>query len=75
MCLKSLTPSLSLPPLSLLSLSVYMDRIFVATWNVAGKSPPNYLSLDDWLPSSTPADVYVLGCVLLLGIVICFLDF
>ncbi|XP_022931208.1 type I inositol polyphosphate 5-phosphatase 4-like [Cucurbita moschata] len=36
-------------------------RIFVATWNVAGKSPPNHLSLDDWLPSSTPADVYVLG--------------
>ncbi|KAG7011224.1 Type I inositol polyphosphate 5-phosphatase 4 [Cucurbita argyrosperma subsp. argyrosperma] len=36
-------------------------RIFVATWNVAGKSPPNHLSLDDWLPSSTPADIYVLG--------------
>ncbi|RAL45138.1 hypothetical protein DM860_015544 [Cuscuta australis] len=36
-------------------------RIFVATWNVAGKSPPNNLSLDNWLHSSPPADIYVLG--------------
>ena len=36
-------------------------RIFVATWNVAGKSPPSYLSLEDWLHSSPPADIYVLG--------------
>ncbi|KAJ8899453.1 hypothetical protein K2173_018427 [Erythroxylum novogranatense] len=36
-------------------------RIFVATWNVAGRSPPNYLSLEDWLHTSPPADVYVLG--------------
>ncbi|WOG94862.1 hypothetical protein DCAR_0314159 [Daucus carota subsp. sativus] len=36
-------------------------RIFVATWNVAGKSPPSYLSLDDWLHTSPPADIYVLG--------------
>ena len=50
------------------------DRIFVATWNVAGKSPPNHLSLDDWLPSSTPADIYVLGCVLQLRIQIFLKD-
>ncbi|KAK8554791.1 hypothetical protein V6N13_093764 [Hibiscus sabdariffa] len=36
-------------------------RIFVATWNVAGKSPPSYLNLEDWLPTSPPADIYVLG--------------
>ncbi|KAF8401728.1 hypothetical protein HHK36_012674 [Tetracentron sinense] len=36
-------------------------RIFVATWNVGGKSPPSYLNLEDWLHASPPADVYVLG--------------
>ena len=36
-------------------------RIFVATWNVAGKSPPGYLNLEDWLHASPPADIYVLG--------------
>ncbi|KAJ7972761.1 putative Type I inositol polyphosphate 5-phosphatase [Quillaja saponaria] len=36
-------------------------RIFLATWNVAGKSPPSYLNLEDWLHTSPPADIYVLG--------------
>ncbi|KAM7254076.1 hypothetical protein ACFE04_031758 [Oxalis oulophora] len=36
-------------------------KIFVATWNVAGKPPPSYLSLEDWLHTSPPADIYVLG--------------
>ncbi|KAK2987161.1 hypothetical protein RJ640_019721 [Escallonia rubra] len=40
---------------------VHNYRIFVATWNVAGKSPPNYLNLEDWLHTSPPADIYVLG--------------
>ncbi|KAE8660661.1 Type I inositol 1,4,5-trisphosphate 5-phosphatase CVP2 [Hibiscus syriacus] len=40
---------------------VHNYRIFVATWNVAGKSPPSYLNLQDWLHTSPPADVYVLG--------------
>ncbi|CAL0316144.1 unnamed protein product [Lupinus luteus] len=35
--------------------------IFAATWNVGGKSPPSYLSLEDWLHTSPPADIYVLG--------------
>ncbi|EFH68550.1 type I inositol-1,4,5-trisphosphate 5-phosphatase CVP2 [Arabidopsis lyrata subsp. lyrata] len=35
--------------------------IFVATWNVAGRSPPSDLNLDEWLHSSAPADIYVLG--------------
>ncbi|PIN19476.1 Inositol polyphosphate 5-phosphatase [Handroanthus impetiginosus] len=40
---------------------VHNYRIFVATWNVAGKSPPNYLNLEEWLHISPPADIYVLG--------------
>ncbi|PKA64968.1 Type I inositol 1,4,5-trisphosphate 5-phosphatase CVP2 [Apostasia shenzhenica] len=36
-------------------------RIFTATWNVGGKSPPSYLNLEDWLHASPPADIYVLG--------------
>ncbi|CAK8571888.1 unnamed protein product [Lathyrus sativus] len=36
-------------------------RIFVATWNVAGRSPPSNLNLEDWLHTSPPADIYVLG--------------
>ncbi|XP_052169130.1 type I inositol polyphosphate 5-phosphatase 4-like [Oryza glaberrima] len=36
-------------------------RIFVATWNVGGRAPPGSLSLDDWLRTSPPADIYVLG--------------
>ena len=38
-----------------------VNSIFVATWNVAGRSPPSTLNLDDWLHSSPPADIYVLG--------------
>ncbi|KAF9622575.1 hypothetical protein IFM89_032474, partial [Coptis chinensis] len=40
---------------------VHNYSIFVATWNVGGKSPPNYLNLEDWLHTSPPADIYVLG--------------
>ncbi|KAH9623366.1 hypothetical protein KSS87_012622 [Heliosperma pusillum] len=36
-------------------------RIFTATWNVAGKSPPSHLNLEEWLHTSPPADIYVLG--------------
>lgn len=36
-------------------------RIFAATWNVGGKSPPSHLNLEDWLHASPPADIYVLG--------------
>lgn len=43
--------------------SLMVCRVFVATWNVGGKSPPSYLNLEDWLLSSPPADIYVLGCV------------
>ncbi|GMI95973.1 COTYLEDON VASCULAR PATTERN 2 [Hibiscus trionum] len=35
--------------------------IFVATWNVAGRSPPGNLNLEDLLHASSPADIYVLG--------------
>ncbi|XP_049387419.1 type I inositol polyphosphate 5-phosphatase 8-like [Solanum stenotomum] len=36
-------------------------RMFVGTWNVGGKSPQEELNLADWLNSSAPADIYVLG--------------
>ncbi|GMP90956.1 hypothetical protein CsSME_00041862 [Camellia sinensis var. sinensis] len=42
-------------------IDVHNYRIFVATWNVAGKSPPSYLNLEDWIHASPPADIYVLG--------------
>ncbi|XLU21052.1 hypothetical protein S245_057118, partial [Arachis hypogaea] len=44
-----------------ISCAKYLLRIFVATWNVAGKSPPSYLNLEDCLHTSPPADIYVLG--------------
>lgn len=37
--------------------------MFVGTWNVGGKSPNEELNLADWLNSSAPADIYVLGYV------------
>ncbi|CAG7866298.1 unnamed protein product [Brassica rapa] len=40
---------------------VHNLRVFTATWNVAGKSPPSYLNLDEWLHTSPPSDIYVLG--------------
>ena len=43
--------------------SPYVCRIFASTWNVGGKSPTRGLDLDDWLHSSPPADIYVLGYV------------
>eukprot|EP00262_Sarcandra_glabra_P020047 TRINITY_DN7870_c0_g1_i1.p1 TRINITY_DN7870_c0_g1~~TRINITY_DN7870_c0_g1_i1.p1 ORF type:complete len:303 (+),score=41.70 TRINITY_DN7870_c0_g1_i1:114-1022(+) len=38
-------------------------RIFVGTWNVAGRSPVGSLAvdLDDWLNLNEAADIYVLG--------------
>ncbi|MCH90973.1 type I inositol 145-trisphosphate 5-phosphatase CVP2-like, partial [Trifolium medium] len=42
-------------------IDVHNYSIFVATWNVAGRSPPTNLSIDDWLHASPPTDIYVLG--------------
>lgn len=39
----------------------FEGSIFVTTWNVAGKSPPSNLNLDDLLHAAPPADIYVLG--------------
>lgn len=43
------------------------DRIFVGTWNVAGRSPVGSLAvdLDEWLNLKDAADMYVLGYVIL----------
>ncbi|XAR54700.1 hypothetical protein NMG60_11029957 [Bertholletia excelsa] len=42
-------------------INVQNYSIFVATWNVGGKSPPSNLNLDDFLHSAPPADIYVIG--------------
>ncbi|GMP56364.1 hypothetical protein CsSME_00020884 [Camellia sinensis var. sinensis] len=42
-------------------INVQNYSMFVATWNVGGKSPTSNLNLDDFLHSSPPADIYVLG--------------
>ncbi|XP_057450228.1 type IV inositol polyphosphate 5-phosphatase 7-like [Lotus japonicus] len=42
-------------------IDVHNYSIFTATWNVAGRSPPSNLNLDDLLHASPPADIYVLG--------------
>ncbi|KAL1197619.1 Type I inositol polyphosphate 5-phosphatase 4 [Cardamine amara subsp. amara] len=44
-----------------ISKQVHHLRVFTATWNVAGKSPPTNLNLEDWLHTSPPSDIYVLG--------------
>ncbi|THG04872.1 hypothetical protein TEA_010113 [Camellia sinensis var. sinensis] len=36
-------------------------RVYVATWNVGGKPPPNSLNLDDFLQVDDQSDIYVLG--------------
>ncbi|XP_024625854.1 type I inositol polyphosphate 5-phosphatase 8 isoform X3 [Medicago truncatula] len=36
-------------------------RMFVGTWNVGGKSPNENLDLKNWLISTSPADIYVIG--------------
>ncbi|KAF8377282.1 hypothetical protein HHK36_030657 [Tetracentron sinense] len=36
-------------------------RIFVATWNVGGKTPSNGLNLEDFLQVEGSSDIYVLG--------------
>ena len=36
-------------------------RIFVATWNVGGKTPNNCLNLEDFLQVEDSPDIYVLG--------------
>lgn len=36
-------------------------RVFVGTWNVGGRLPPDDLDIEDWLEMEEPADMYVLG--------------
>lgn len=38
-----------------------LNRMFVGTWNVGGKSPHNGLNLREWLSLPASADIYVLG--------------
>ncbi|KAK0591626.1 hypothetical protein LWI29_005046 [Acer saccharum] len=41
--------------------NVQSFRVFVATWNVAGKSPHSGHNLDDFLQVNNQADIYILG--------------
>ncbi|XP_057972612.1 type I inositol polyphosphate 5-phosphatase 5 [Malania oleifera] len=43
------------------SLILIVCRIFVATWNVGGKTPNNGLNLEDFLQVEGSSDIYVLG--------------
>eukprot|EP00250_Pteridium_aquilinum_P004860 c15048_g3_i1 orf=355-1251(+) len=36
-------------------------RLFVGTWNVAGKTPTDEWVMQEWLGSQEPADIYVIG--------------
>ncbi|XP_022869546.1 type I inositol polyphosphate 5-phosphatase 8 [Olea europaea var. sylvestris] len=36
-------------------------RMFLGTWNVGGKPPHDGLNMEDWLGTTTKADIYVLG--------------
>ncbi|KAI5426108.1 hypothetical protein KIW84_031794 [Lathyrus oleraceus] len=38
-------------------------RMFVGTWNVGGKSPNEGLDLRNWLTSTSPAHIYVIGYI------------
>jgi len=38
-----------------------VSRIAVGTWNVGGLLPPDDINLDDFIDTSDPADIYVLG--------------
>jgi hypothetical protein len=40
---------------------IIWKRIFVATWNVGGKTPTMDLNLNDFLPENDDSDIYVLG--------------
>lgn len=40
-------------------------RMFVGTWNVGGKSPNEGLNLRNWLMLPSPADIYVIGYIIL----------
>jgi hypothetical protein len=40
---------------------LFLNRIFVSTWNVGGKAPTAELNMDDFVPPYDNSDIYVLG--------------
>ncbi|XP_047313376.1 type IV inositol polyphosphate 5-phosphatase 7-like isoform X2 [Impatiens glandulifera] len=42
-------------------INVQNYSVFVATWNLGGRSPSSNMNLDDFIHSAPPADIYVLG--------------
>ncbi|CAK9320605.1 unnamed protein product [Citrullus colocynthis] len=53
--LSNFEPSMTLPN------EIKNFRIFVATWNVGGKTPNNGINLEDFLLVEDSADIYVIG--------------
>lgn len=43
---------------------LFLYRMTIGTWNVAGKIPDEDLEIDDWLcTEEEPADIYIIGLV------------
>lgn len=41
---------------------LFLYRVTIGTWNVAGKIPDEDLEIDDWLcTEEQPADMYIIG--------------
>jgi hypothetical protein len=38
----------------------FAHRVFVATWNVGGRSSSSHLNLEDWFQTSPAANIYVI---------------
>ncbi|CAK9192468.1 unnamed protein product [Sphagnum troendelagicum] len=46
-------------------------RIAVGSWNVAGLLPPDDIDLHDWLDTTPPADIYVIGFQEIVPLIAC----
>lgn len=42
-------------------MSLFLFRMTIGTWNVAGRLPNEDLEIDEWLCMDEPADIYILG--------------
>jgi len=49
--------------LELRIIALLFCRIVVGSWNVAGMLPPDDIDLQEWLDTTQPADIYVIGWV------------
>lgn len=40
---------------------LFLHRVTIGTWNVAGRLPDEDLQIDDWLCTKEPSDMYIIG--------------